>query len=78
MAKKYTTTRKALGYLAHVCTQSGGLTGYKVLVPYNSPAKFAIGSLEFIVKNNAFAYAQGDIPASWLIDINHATEEVTA
>jgi hypothetical protein len=72
MAKKYTTTRKALGYLAQVCTQSGALTGYKVLVPYNSPAKFAIGSLEFIVKNNAFAYAQGEIPQAWFIDLNAA------
>lgn len=77
MAKKYTTTRKAIGYLANVCTQAGGLTGYKVLVPYDSPAKFSIGSLEFIVKNNKFAYAQGDIPPSWFIDLN-ASEEATA
>lgn len=73
--KKYKTPRKATGFTAKVCTQAGIPTGYKVLVPYNSPARFSIGSLEFIVKNNAFVYAQGEIPQSWLIDINKETAE---
>lgn len=72
MAKKHTTTKRATGFLVKLCTQSGALTGHKLLVPYNSPAKFSIGSLDFIVKNNGFAYAQGEIPQSWFIDLNAA------
>jgi hypothetical protein len=77
MAKKYTTTRRATGFLAKVCTQAGIPTGHKVLVPYNSPQRFSIGSLWFTVRNSSLAFAEGEIPASWFIDLN-ATEEVTA
>jgi len=72
MTKKGLTTKRSHGFLVKLCTQSGALTGHKLLVPYNSPAKFAIGSLEFIVKNNAFAYAQGEIPQAWFVDLNAA------
>lgn len=72
--KKYTTPRKATGFTAKVCTQAGIPTGYKVLVPYNSPARFSIGSLWFSVHNNSLAFAEGDIPQSWLIDINKEIE----
>lgn len=77
--KKYTTTRKALGFLANVCTIEGALTGYKVLVPYNSPKAFSLGSLMFDVRvspqGKHFAYAQGSIPQSWFIDLNKETTE---
>lgn len=76
MAKKYTTTRKATGFLVKVCTQAGIPTGHKVLVPYNSPARFSIGHLWFSVRNGSLAFAEGDIPASWFIDLN--TDEVIA
>lgn len=72
MTKKGLTTKRSHGFLVKLCAQSGALTGHKLLVPYNSPAKFSIGSLQFIVKNSAFAYAQGEIPASWFIDLNAA------
>lgn len=75
MAKKYTTTRKATGFLAKVCTQAGIPTGHKVLVPYNSPQRFSIGSLWFTVRNSSLAFAEGDIPASWFIDLNAEVTE---
>lgn len=72
--KKYVTTRKAIGFLANVCTQQGAITGYKLLVPYDSPQAFNIGHLSFEVRQSPqgkhFAYAKGDIPASWFIDLN--------
>lgn len=74
MTKKGLSTKRSHGFIVKVCTQAGQLTGHKLLAPYNSPAKFSIGSLEFIVKNSSFAYAQGDIPASWFIDLNAADQ----
>ena len=72
--KKYTTTRKAIGFQAMICTREGGLTGYKLLVPYDSPKRISIGSLEFDVRvspqGKHFAYAQGSIPQSWFVDLN--------
>lgn len=72
--KKYTTTKKAIGFQALVCTQDGRHTGYKLLVPYDSPKSFTLGSLSFDVRvspqGKHFAYAQGEIPASWFVDLN--------
>lgn len=83
--KKYTTTRKALGFTAKVCTREGQLTGYTVQVPFNSPQSFTLGSLSFDVRQaptgKHFAYAQGSLPESWLIDLNAAPiehEEIAA
>lgn len=77
--KRYTTTRKALGFEAKVCTREGVLTGFKLMIPYNSPMRIALGSLEFDIRQSPqgkhFAYALGSIPASWLIDLNAAPVE---
>ncbi len=71
--KKFTTTRKALGFNASICKQDGSLTGFKVYVPYDSPQRFSLGHLEFSVKQSQgkhFAYANGMIPESWFVDLN--------
>jgi hypothetical protein len=72
--KRFTTTRKALGFNASVCMQDGSLTGYKVFVPYDSPKRFSLGHLEFDVRvspqGKHFAYAQDVIPQSWFVDLN--------
>lgn len=72
--KKFTTTRKALGFNASICKQDGSVTGFKVLVPYDSPQRFSLGHLHFDVKvspqGKHFAYAQGEIPQAWFIDLN--------
>ena len=72
--KKYTTTRKALGFQALVCTLEGKTTGYKLLVPYDSPKGFSLGHLKFDVRvspqGKHFAYAQDAIPQSWFVDLN--------
>ena len=76
MAKKYTTKLLPKGFLATVCTQFGSPTDYKVLVPYNSPKQFSIGSLSFEVRQAGtgkhYAYAQGELPQSWFINLNEA------
>lgn len=72
--KKYTTTRKAIGFQAMLCTQEGKPTGFKLLVPYDSPQKITLGHLAFDVRvspqGKHFAYAQGSIPQSWFVDLN--------
>lgn len=72
--KKFTTTRKALGFQASVCTLEGKTTGYKVFVPYDSPQRFSLGHLEFDVRvaptGKHFAYAKGEIPQAWFVDLN--------
>ena len=72
--KKFTTTRKALSFQAMVCTQFGSPTGCKVMVPYDSPMRFSLGHLEFDVRvspaGKHFAYAQGEIPQAWFVDLN--------
>lgn len=77
--KKYTTNKKPIGFRAKVCTREGVLTGFDLLVPYTSPQKIAIGALEFDIRvspqGKHFAYAQGPIPDSWLIDLNEAPVE---
>ena len=77
--KRYNTTRKALGFEAKVCTREGTLTGFKLLIPYNSPQRIALGSLEFDIRQSPqgkhFAYALGQIPDSWLIDLNSSPVE---
>lgn len=74
MKKNYTTTRKAIGFQALVCTQDGKPTGHKLLVPYDSPQRFSIGSLGFDVRvspqGKHYAYAQGSLPQSWLVNLN--------
>lgn len=72
--KTYTTKRKPLGFMAQVCTREGNLTGFNLFVPYDSPMRFTIGSLEFDVrqtpKGKHLAYAQGELPQSWFVDLN--------
>lgn len=72
--KKFTTTRKSLGFKALVCFSDGRTTGYNLMVPYDSPQTFCLGHLEFDVKQSPtgkhFAYAKGAIPTTWLVDLN--------
>lgn len=76
MAKKYTTKQGSTGFNATVYTQFGSPTDYKVLVPHNSPKQFSIGCLSFEVRQSGtgkhFAYAQGELPQSWFINLNEA------
>ncbi len=72
--KRYLTTRKAIGFQAMVCTRENQPTGFKLLIPYDSPKRISIGSLEFDIRSSPqgkhYAYAQGDIPQSWFVDLN--------
>ena len=72
--KKFTTKRYPHGFQASVCTIEGKTTGYKVFVPYDCPKRFSLGHLEFDVRvaptGKHFAYAQGEIPQSWFVDLN--------
>ena len=74
MKKKYTTKLLPRGFLATVCTQFGSPTDFKVVVPYNSPKEFSIGSLGFTVRQHTdrktYAYAQGELPVSWFVNLN--------
>jgi hypothetical protein len=78
MAKKYTTTRKAIGE-----TRTLFGTNYKLVVPYSSKRThagytFSIGAHKFLAPlNSKLLYDIDKLPASWLIDLN-ASEEVTA
>lgn len=76
MAKKYTTKQGSTGFIATVCTSLGSPTDFKIVVPHNSPKECSIGSLGFTVRQHAngkhYAYAKGDIPKSWFINLNEA------
>jgi len=79
MAKKYTTTRKAIGE-----TRTLFGTDFKLVVPYSSKRTsagytFSIGDIKYLAPlNTKIIYDIQKTPASWFIDINQATEEVTA
>lgn len=76
MKRKYTTKLLPRGFIATVCTSLGSPTDSKIVVPYNSPKEVCIGSLGFTVRQHAngkgYAYAKGDIPKSWFINLNEA------
>jgi hypothetical protein len=85
MAKKYLSKNHAPSYALPLFTNAGENTGFKLAVPHNTNGRFTLGHLTFEVynkgyfnKGRAYVRAMDAIPASWLIDINHATEEVTA
>ena len=75
MSRKYTTRQGATGYNAKVCNIDGSNTGFSIVVPYNSPMKFSIGSTHFEVrqiKGKYFAYPDSALPFQWFINLNEA------
>lgn len=85
MAKKYLSKKHAPSYALPLFTNAGENTGFSLAVPFNINGKFSIGHLTFEVYNKgyfnkarAYVRAMDTIPASWLVDINQATEEVIA
>lgn len=83
MAKKYLSKKHAPSYALPLFTNAGEATGFKLAVPFNTNGKFSIGHVNFEVynkgyfnKGKAYVRAIDTIPASWLVDINQATEEV--
>ena len=73
MAKKYTTTRKAVGE-----TRKLFGTDFKLVVPYSSKRTnagytFSIGHIQYLAPlNTKIIYDIQKTPASWLIDLNAA------
>lgn len=82
MAKKsYLSKNRAPGFIAQVVNNNGQLTGYKIVVPWNSPQAFSLGAIQFEVKQSGsyssvkhFARATSPLPDSWLVDLNAADQ----
>lgn len=81
MAKSYLSKQHSPGFIAQVVNNNGDLTGFKIVVPWNSPARFSLGALSFDVQRSGsysrvkhFARATSPLPASWLVDLNAADQ----
>jgi hypothetical protein len=79
MAKSYLSKKHSPGFIAQVVNNNGDLTGFKIVVPWNSPKSFSLGAVLFNVQQSGsyssvkhFARATSPLPASWLIDLNAA------
>ena len=45
MAKSYLSKKHSPGFIAQVVNNNGDLTGFKIVVPWNSPKSFSLGAV---------------------------------